>query len=178
VTPRAVFLDRDGTINRKAPPDAYVTAPEQVELLSGAGEAIARFNAAGIPVLVVTNQRGIARGLMDGDDLAAVHRRLDELLAAHGAHVDGYFVCPHAAGTCDCRKPAPGLLLRAAEALELDSFDQTALVGDAPSDVEAGRRVGARTYLVAAPGAAGADRADELVGSLGEAAERLLDPSP
>jgi D-glycero-D-manno-heptose 1,7-bisphosphate phosphatase len=146
--PQAVLLDRDGTINVKAPEGEYITAPEQLELLPGSGEAVAELARAGIPVVVVTNQRGIARGLMTEDDLAAIHGRLSELLRAQGGHITAFLHCPHEHETCNCRKPGTLMLRRAQELLGLDSLQETVMIGDAVSDVEAGRRAGARSILL------------------------------
>ncbi len=145
--PAAAFLDRDGTINVKAPEGEYIERPAQLRLLDGAAAAVARLNAARVPVIVVTNQRGIALGRMTEEDLAAVHARLDELLAAEGAHVDAYYHCPHDKGVCDCRKPGTAMLEQAAREHGID-LARSVLVGDSASDVEAGRRVGARTVLL------------------------------
>lgn len=155
--PRLALLDRDGTINRKAPEGDYVEGADGLVLLPGAGQALARLNVAGIPVVVVTNQRGIALGRMTLEDLEAVHRRLDWLLTAEGARIDGYYACPHEQETCDCRKPAPGLLLRAAEDWGIDDLSLSAMIGDSASDVAAGRAVGASTVLVGSASASGAD---------------------
>jgi D-glycero-D-manno-heptose 1,7-bisphosphate phosphatase len=171
----AAFLDRDGTINVKAPEGDYITSPDELTMLPGAGAAVARLNAAGIPVVVVTNQRGVALGRMTSDDVAAVHRRLDELLAADDAHVDAYFFCPHDKAACDCRKPQIGMFEQAASRLGLEGFTGTAMVGDAASDVEAGKRIGARTVQIRHDGATADERADHVVGSLTEAVEWLLD---
>lgn len=168
---RAILLDRDGTINVKAPQGEYVQRPEQVRLLPGVARAIARLNAAGVPVAVVTNQRGVALGRMTLADLEAVHRRLDALLAAEGARVDAYFACPHGLGECDCRKPAPGLLLRAAAEMGLADLSSSVMVGDSGSDVTAGRGAGARTVLLA--GAAAAE-ADHVAASLEAAVDWIL----
>ena len=143
----AAFLDRDGTINVKAPEGEYVESPEEVRLLPGSAEAVRMLNDAGLPVYVVTNQRGIALGRMTEEDLAAVHRRLDDLLAAEGARVDAYYHCPHDKGACDCRKPGTALLERAAREHGVD-LARSVMIGDAESDVEAGRRVGALTVLL------------------------------
>jgi D-glycero-D-manno-heptose 1,7-bisphosphate phosphatase len=143
----AALLDRDGTINVKAPEGEYIERPEEVRVLPGAAEAVRRLNEAGIPVYVVTNQRGIALGRMTEDDLAAVHRRLDELLAEAGARVDAYYHCPHDKGVCDCRKPGTAMLERAA-AEHGFALERSVMVGDAESDVEAGCRVGARTVWI------------------------------
>jgi D-glycero-D-manno-heptose 1,7-bisphosphate phosphatase len=149
----AVLLDRDGTINVKAAEGEYIVRPDQIELLSGAAEAIRLLNRAGVPVVVVTNQRGIARGRMTEADLAAVHSRLQELLASEQAHVDELFYCPHEKGACDCRKPEPEMLRRAQTSLGLSSLRDSFMIGDSLTDVEAGARAGARTILIAADGA-------------------------
>lgn len=143
---RAAFLDRDGTILEEK---GYVTEPAAVALLPGAAAAIAALNRAGWRVVVVTNQAAVARGLMTEADLAAVHRRMVADLAALGAQVDAVYACPHhpeglVAGyrtECDCRKPAPGLLRRAAADHGLD-LAASVMVGDALRDLEAGRAAG------------------------------------
>ncbi|HEX8206848.1 MAG TPA: HAD family hydrolase [Solirubrobacteraceae bacterium] len=167
----AAFLDRDGTINVKAPEGEYVESPSEVRLLDGAAPAIAALNAAGIPVIVVTNQRGIALGKMSEEDLAAVHARLSELLAEEGARVDAFYFCPHEKGTCDCRKPGTAMLEWAARDHDLD-LRGSFLVGDSESDVEAGRRVGAKTVLIAPSPRPSA--ADLTLPSLRDAVEALL----
>jgi D-glycero-D-manno-heptose 1,7-bisphosphate phosphatase len=144
----AVFLDRDGTINVKAPEGDYITAPEQLELLAGAAQGIRILNHAGVPVVVITNQRGVALGRMDKSDLTAVHARLHQLLREHGAWVDGIFYCPHDRGACACRKPGILLLRRARTYLGLTTLRHTVMIGDSLTDVEAGRRAGARTVLL------------------------------
>ena len=144
----AVFLDRDGKINVKAPEGEYITRPEQLQLLPGAGEGIRILNRAGVAVVVITNQRGVALGRMDEADLTTVHSRLQELLAGHGARIDGIFYCPHDKGVCDCRKPGTLLLRRARSALGLTTLRHSVMIGDSQSDVEAGQRAGARTVLL------------------------------
>jgi len=142
-----LLLDRDGTVNVKAPEGEYVTGPDELQLLPGAAEAIARANDAGVPVALVTNQRGVALGRMSERDLEAVHAELAAQLAGAGARVDAIFACVHERGACSCRKPDPGLLLDA-----LDRFgvapSEAVMIGDADSDVEAGRRAGVRTIRI------------------------------
>lgn len=156
--PDAVLLDRDGTINVKATEGDYVTGPEQLELLPGAAEAIRALNRARVPVIVVTNQRGIALGRMTETDLAAVHSRLRELLDDGDARVQQIFYCPHQKGVCACRKPGTLLLERARDYLGLASLRDSVMIGDSPSDVLAGHAAGARAVLIgqdtgrAAPG--------------------------
>ncbi len=170
---RWVFLDRDGTINVNALPGEYITAADQVVLLPGAAEAIRALNAAGVWVGVVTNQRGIARGEMTEADLQAVHERLTQELARGGAHLDAIYHCPHEHDACSCRKPQPGMLLRAQRENPGLTFAASALIGDAQSDVEAGRRVGASTILLAADRVPGDHGADHVAGTLLDAVRWL-----
>lgn len=136
---RAVFLDRDGTINLDT---NYLSSPEDLRLIPGAARAIARLNQARLAVVVITNQSGLARDFFSEDDLAAVHAELDRLLAAAGARIDAYFHCPHhpqgvvrsLAIECDCRKPGTGLVKRAARELGLD-LGGSFMIGDRPGDV-------------------------------------------
>lgn len=144
----AVLLDRDGTINVKAPEGDYITGPEQVELLPGAADAISALNRADVPVVVVTNQRGIALGRMTESDLAAVHRRLQQLLESRGARLGRIFHCPHDKGVCECRKPGTLLLERARDHLGLESLSHCVMIGDSVSDVIAGSTAGARSVLL------------------------------
>ncbi len=162
--PGVAFLDRDGTINVKAPEGEYVRRPEDVTLLPGAADAIAALNRAEVRVAVVTNQRGIALGHMTERDLAAVHQRLGALLdEAAGAHVDGIFHCPHDAEACDCRKPATGMFRRVAEQWPGVDLRRSAMIGDALTDLQAGRALGMTTVLL------GVDAPD-----LGAAVKQLL----
>jgi D-glycero-D-manno-heptose 1,7-bisphosphate phosphatase len=148
----AFFLDRDGVIIEEV---CYLSEPSQVRLLAGSAAAIARLNRLEIPVVVVTNQAGVAHGYFPESRVAEVHRRLDELLAAEGAFVDRYYYCPHHPSAshdryraaCQCRKPRPGMLLAAAKQLGLD-LKRSYLVGDKPSDIEAGVRAGCSAILV------------------------------
>jgi D-glycero-D-manno-heptose 1,7-bisphosphate phosphatase len=162
---RLALLDRDGTLNRKAPDGEYVTAPDALELLPGAADAVRRLNEAGVAVAVVTNQRCIALGRLSEDGLQAIHAGLSEQLAAAGARVDAFYHCPHEREACACRKPAPGLLRRAAGDFGVRPADAV-MIGDSASDVEAGRRFGARTVqLTAGPSTADATAAD-LIGAV------------
>jgi D-glycero-D-manno-heptose 1,7-bisphosphate phosphatase len=171
VRPDWVFLDRDGTLNVSPDPHEYVTEPDELHLLPGAGEAVARLNRAGVWVGVVTNQRCVARGLVSPRLLDAIHRRLRDLLSVHGAHLDGVWVCPHADGECDCRKPAPGLLLQAQRAVPEIDFARSALVGDTDRDVGAGNAVGAVTVRLGTEIGDATHVAHDLAGAV----ELLLD---
>lgn len=162
-----VFLDRDGVINVKAPPGEYVESWDDFELLPGVVEAVASLRAAGLWVVVVTNQRGVALGRMTTADVEDIHRRMVEA----GVEVDRVYYCPHQDGECDCRKPRPGMLERAAREVPGVTLGRSAaIVGDTESDMEAGRAVGAVLVKV---GPAGSP-VDFSCVSLAEAAEWLL----
>lgn len=140
----AVFLDRDDTIVHDVP---YCSDPAQVRLVDGAARAIRRLNEAGWVTVIVTNQSGISRGYFDDAALGRVHARLRELLAKEGARVDAIYHCPHTtADGCDCRKPEPGMALRAAADLRLD-LPRSIVVGDRMLDVLLAKRIGARSVL-------------------------------
>lgn len=173
---RWVFLDRDGTLNVKPAEGEYVERPADLELLPGAAEAVRTLNRAGLWTGVVTNQRGVALGRMSADQLEAVHRRLRELLSREDAVLDAIYACPHEAGACDCRKPQPGMLLRARRENPALDFRRAAIVGDSLNDIEAGRSVGLRTVLIAGQAATGeraAALADDVVPDLLHAASLL-----
>jgi D-glycero-D-manno-heptose 1,7-bisphosphate phosphatase len=148
----AVFIDRDGTLTEEV---GYVNHPSRLQLLPRAGEAIRRLNAAGLAAVVVTNQTGIARGYFSESVLHAVNESLRAQLARVGARLDGFYACLHHPSEgeapyraqCECRKPKPGLLLRAAEELGLDLARST-MVGDKASDLVVARTVGAGAVLV------------------------------
>jgi len=132
-------------------PGSYVTSWEQFEWLPGVEEAVARLNRSGRKVILVTNQRGIALGLYSEADLHALHVRLREHLAAHGAHLDGIYYCPHDDGQCNCRKPLPGLFEQAFRDFLGANAGNSVMVGDSLSDMEAGSRLGMRSILIADP---------------------------
>jgi D-glycero-D-manno-heptose 1,7-bisphosphate phosphatase len=145
---RAVFLDRDGTINVEK---NYLFRIGDWEWTQGAVAAIHRINRLGWLAIVVTNQAGIARGLYNQSDVARLHQQVDALLAEAGARIDGYYLCPHHpefGEVCDCRKPLPGMLLRAAREFGID-LRGSFLIGDKASDVLAGRAAGVTPILVA-----------------------------
>lgn len=148
----AVFIDRDGTLTDEV---GYVNHPSRLRLLPRTAEAVRRLNRAAIPAVMVTNQSGVARGYFSEEVLNAVNAALVDQLKREGAHLDGIYVCAHHPhegeppyrADCDCRKPKPGLLVRAARELGLD-LSRSWMIGDKPSDVLVGHRVGARTALV------------------------------
>ncbi len=166
------FLDRDGTINRKAAEGEYVGSPDLMELLPGAAYAVRRLNLAGVLVVIVTNQRGVATGSMTIDDVNAVNGRLVDLLAASGAHVDAVYVCPHGEGDCGCRKPLPGLLHLAASDHPTIELSRSVLIGDSESDIGAGVAAGVATIRIAASTEPTA--ADATVRDLAEAVDVAL----
>jgi D-glycero-D-manno-heptose 1,7-bisphosphate phosphatase len=145
---KVVFLDRDGVINRKPPRADYVKCWEEFEFLPGAIDAIKLLNQHGYIVIVVTNQPGIARGMMTEADLQYIHNRLQAELQAHGAHIDRIYYCPHGWDEgCDCRKPKPGLLYQAARELNLN-LSKSILIGDDERDIVAGNTAGCKTYMI------------------------------
>jgi D-glycero-D-manno-heptose 1,7-bisphosphate phosphatase len=143
----AVFLDRDGTIVEDV---GYLRDSNRMHLLPGAAAAIRRLNAGDFPVLVVTNQSGIARGLLSVDDYRRTEQRLNEMLAEGGARLDGHYFCPHLpeiTGPCDCRKPGTLLYRQAAERFDLD-LGRSWWIGDRARDVLPAEAFGARGILV------------------------------
>jgi len=144
----AVLLDRDGVLNAKAPKACYVTRPEDFVWLPGSLEAVRLLKAAGWLVLVVSNQAGVARGVMTRADLDAVHERMCADLASVGAGVDQIYVCPHGWDEgCDCRKPRPGMLFAAQRDHDLD-LSRTPFIGDDERDAQAARAAGCPSILV------------------------------
>jgi D-glycero-D-manno-heptose 1,7-bisphosphate phosphatase len=153
----AVFLDRDGTLTEAR---SYPRSPDELVLQLGIAPWLRALRRAGFALVVVTNQSGLARGLFGWRELRAMHLRMRAELAELSIHLDGIYVCPHhpegsvatLAVRCACRKPAPGLLCRAADDLGLD-LRRSWMIGDFTSDVAAGKRAGCRTALVASAGA-------------------------
>lgn len=148
----AAFLDRDGVLNHRIM-DGYVTCLAELEILPHVAEAAQRLQAAGYALVVVTNQRGIARGLMSRDDVDRVNAALAEHLALVGAPLAGVYVCPHDRDEgCGCRKPAPGMLLAAARELNLD-LGASLLIGDSETDIGAAEAAGVpRRYRIESDG--------------------------
>ncbi|MCI5675965.1 MAG: HAD-IIIA family hydrolase [Clostridia bacterium] len=159
---KVFFLDRDGTINRS---HGYLRSPEEMALLPGAAEAVRMLNRRGYPVVVVTNQPGIARGELTAETLGRIHARMETLLGKEGAYINDLYYCPHHPDggfpgeipalkrVCDCRKPAPGMILTAAARYHAD-LPHSFMIGDSWRDVEAGKRAGCRTAAIGdVPGA-------------------------
>ena len=178
---RTVFLDRDGVINEKAPEGEYICSAAELHVLPGVPQAIARLNQAGLRTVVVSNQRGIAKGLYTVADVEAIHRAMRETLARDGARLDAIFICPHDKEECQCRKPLPGMFQQAVGAFPEIKAAESVMIGDALTDIEFGRRLGMPTILIEGaaerhkPDLAEAIRlADWRVSSLSQAVELLL----
>jgi histidinol-phosphate phosphatase family protein len=178
--PSAVFLDRDGTIMEDA---HYIKSPEQVRLIPGAAAAIKRLNDAGVPVIVVTNQSGIARGIFTVDDYERVRARFESLLRAEGARVDASYYCPHLPNdppVCNCRKPETQMFEQAIAELELDAGD-AAYIGDRWRDIVASKKLGGRGIMIESSETTAEDRQRarkdglETAHDLAAAVSKLLD---
>lgn len=176
----AVFLDRDGTLNEEVD---YLSDPGRLVMIPGAAAAVARLNARGIPVVVVTNQSGIGRGKYGWQDFAAVMSRMETLLALEHARIDAVYASPHhekgqgdyAVADHPDRKPNPGMLARAAEEHGID-LARSWMVGDKDIDLEAGRRAGCKVALVRTGYGSVVDgsAADLVAADLPEAVDRIL----
>lgn len=178
---RTVFLDRDGVLNRKMPEDHYVRSWNEFEPLPGVRESIARLKQAQLSVIVVSNQRGIARGFYTAEDVRNIHNALQDWLQSAGAHIDAFFFCPHDKQQCGCRKPLPGLFYQARARFPDITAESSVMIGDSLSDIQFGHRLGMRTIfldgdpLLQKPGVISARRlADLCFSSLPEATEALL----
>ena len=149
---RGVFLDRDGTINEEV---RYLSRADQFRFIDGAAEAVKLLNESGLKVVIVTNQAGVARGYLSESTLREIHCLMADMLRAHSARLDAIYYCPHhpveGVGPykieCDCRKPKPGMLERAATELSID-LGKSYVVGDQITDLETGYAVGCTTVLV------------------------------
>lgn len=149
-----VLLDRDGTLNERIV-DGYVRTPDELVLLPGAAEAVARITGAGCRTVLVTNQRGVSRGVLTLAGLEAVHARLSAELAAAGGRLDAVAVCPHGEGECACRKPRDGLFREALARAPWADPARCLMIGDMPSDLEPAAGLGMRTLRVGEGGGIG-----------------------
>lgn len=166
---KAVFLDRDGTIARDV---HYCRRVEDFEILPRVPEAIRLLNQEGYKVVVITNQSGIARGYFSEATLSLIHHEMITILEQGGAHIDAVYVCPHHPDEgCDCRKPSPALIIRAAADIGI-ALERSYMIGDDPKDVQAGRAAGCRTILLTADPA---QQGEELQGICDHAAADLFD---
>lgn len=176
---KAIFLDRDGTINRYV---GFLRSPEEMELLPGAAEALGIINSSGYLSVVVTNQPVIARGEVTYKGLRSIHDKMETLLGEKGSYIDRLYFCPHHPDSgfdgevrelktvCSCRKPKPGMLLKASEELNID-LTKSWMIGDGENDILAGKAAGCRTALIGA----GDFGQDVTVSSLLEFAEKYID---
>jgi D-glycero-D-manno-heptose 1,7-bisphosphate phosphatase len=148
----AIFLDRDGTINEEV---GYMDSLDKFKIIPGAYEAIRLINESEMKAVVISNQAGVARGLFTEDFVKITHEYLQNALRKKGAYIDNFYYCPHHPTegiepyrqVCNCRKPAPGMLLQAAQDLNID-LKRSYLVGDRFNDMEAGKKIGVRGILV------------------------------
>ncbi|CEG27458.1 D-glycero-alpha-D-manno-heptose-1,7-bisphosphate 7-phosphatase [Bacillus sp. B-jedd] len=168
---KAIFLDRDGVLNEVLTKRVkFVNHPQQLFLLDGASEAVARLSKAGYPIFIVTNQGGIGLGFMSEEKLDRVHDRLRELLAEEGGAITGIAYCPHKPNAgCECRKPSPGLLYGLAKNHQIE-LKGSVMVGDHERDIEAGIAAGCKTVFIGT----GKSKADHVAPSLLEAVEPIL----
>ena len=178
---RYVFLDRDGVLNRKLPEGDYVSDWAQFEWLPGAVEAIACMNRAGLTVIVVSNQRGVALGRLSVEQLELIHGQMRNHLARHAARLDAIYYCPHDHGECHCRKPDIGLFEQARKDFPEINAENSVVIGDSLSDIQAGQRLGMKTIFIQgepdrqkAGADAAASLADTVATSLLQAVEKHL----
>ena len=153
---KAVFLDRDGTINKYV---GFLRNIDEFELIDGVTDAIKKINGSGYLAIVVTNQPVIARGEVSFEELEMIHNKMETLLGSEGAYLDAIYFCPHHPHKgyegerrelkieCDCRKPNPGMLLKATQNFNID-LSQSWMIGDGENDIKAGQRAGCRTALI------------------------------
>lgn len=147
---KVAFLDRDGVINVKLPEGKYVTKWSEFRFLNGAIEGIKLLNKAGYKIIIITNQRGIAKGIMSESSLKKLHQHMIKKVVDSGGRVEAIYYCPHQAGECNCRKPKIGMFLEAEKYLKIDK-KKSFMIGDSESDVEAGRNYGVKSYLLKKP---------------------------
>lgn len=163
---RAIFFDRDGTLNEEV---GYLWEIEKFKWIDGAREAIKFCNECGLLTVVVTNQSGIARGFYTSREVDALHNFMQKSLSELGAHIDGFYYCPHHpdfSGECDCRKPKPGLILKACEDFKINPA-QAILIGDAERDIAAAKAAGLYAGILFTGG--------NLFDVVKDAAEKLFD---
>ena len=148
----AIFMDRDGTVSYEV---GYVNHPDRYDIIPGSARAIAKINSSAFLAVVITNQAGVARGYFKEEIILQVHEKLKKLLAGEGAHLDGIYYCPHHPDVgespyrqqCNCRKPGPGLILKAQKELDID-LSRSYIIGDSIKDIEAGSNAGVKGIMV------------------------------
>lgn len=174
---RAIFLDRDGTLN---PDPGYISDPDQFELFPGTAEALQKMSRAGFLLVLITNQSGIARGLITRAQLQSIHDKLENILARHAVRLSGIYFCPHhpdfpdehGVSACDCRKPEPGLILQAIKDLDIDP-EESFMIGDKKSDIELACNAGVTPVFIGSDSPKGFERV-VCFSDLGEAADWIL----
>ena len=172
---KAIFFDRDGVVNVEV---SYLCEPEKTELIPGCAEAVRKIHEAGFLAVAVTNQSGIARSMYTVDDMMSVHARIQKILLAQGADcpVDAFYYCPHHkdfSGECSCRKPAPGMLLKAAEDFNID-LENSYMIGDRISDLRAGSAAKCKKCVLVKTGY-GENEVEKAVEANFPVTENLLD---
>jgi len=163
---KAVFLDKDGTINEDI---GYINHPDQIKLLPRSADAIKLFNEAGYKVIIISNQSGIARGMLSEDMLQSIDKKLQKEVLKGGGYIDGIYYCPHHPEhgvypyklQCECRKPHNGLIKKASKKHDIDLNDSV-MIGDKLSDIEAGKKSGTKTVLVLTGSGKKANESKEL----------------
>lgn len=145
---KTVFLDRDGVINRNPPNKGYVRKWSEFAFIPNARKAIRELTESGYRIIVITNQSGVGRGLYSEEDVADIHSRMVAEISKAGGTIEAVYYCPHRPDAgCECRKPKPGMLIRAAREHDIE-LSNAYLIGDFSTDIEVGQRVGATTFLV------------------------------
>ncbi|MBI2596225.1 HAD family hydrolase [Candidatus Daviesbacteria bacterium] len=148
VEKKALFLDRDGVINKKPPEHDYVKSWDEFELLPDVISAVLLARDKGYFVIVISNQRGISRKLMRTEVVDGIHKNLNEILKRNGTYIDAFYLCPHdIPDNCECRKPKPGLIMKAALDFDID-LGKSFYIGDSQTDYQAGVAAGVRTALI------------------------------
>ena len=171
---RAVFLDRDGVINKNPKEHDYVKFWEEFLFLPGAKETIKRLNEGGYRVIVVSNQAGINKGIISHKTVQEINGRMMEEVKKAGGKIEKVYYCPHRPDEkCNCRKPRPGLFLQAAKDYEID-FKRSYFIGDLASDIEAGHRVGLRVIFIPPKREKTNEKPDHIASNLSEAAALIL----
>ena len=145
---KALFIDRDGTLNSNPPQGSFYWRWEDWRFLPNAEEALRRFTEDGYIIVVISNQSGVGKGLYTIRDVETLHKRVKKTLERQGVHIEAFYFCPHLTeDNCDCRKPKPGMLLKAAKELDID-LRASIVAGDAARDVEAGKSAGTKTAFI------------------------------
>lgn len=176
---KVVFLDRDGVINYSALPHQYIISWEEFRVFPWVSEAIQQCNKAGYYVVVISNQRGIARGLCTREQIDVLHQQMIEMFRQQGANIDKVYICPHENEECDCRKPKPGLFYIAEAQLWKEKKqrvdkESSWMIGDSKSDIDAGKQYGVKTVWINNSNSELKVEADYIVKNLFDAVNYIL----